>query len=310
MNPKSSARVRRTVLAAGLMGAGIPSGWAQADAALDMPVVPASVLKVKTASGPLGSSSQAAVRTHAPVSKSAPSVLEVRPGVNQMIPVAVRHLNRLVTPFAHPNVATTSTAHTEVRGRVVYVATDSAVPVTLFITENGDESEALSLTLMPQRIPPREIVLRWQGHRRTDTGQAHSRRAAQWEESQPYVATLKRVLRATALGQVPPGYSLQRTSDAPSGFDCRQAGLDFDFQGGQHLIGQHLQVHVGLTQNVSRRPVTVREASCAGETVAAVAAWPKQRLKPGQKTELYVVTKVEAVLSRTDPRPSLLDVQP
>lgn len=309
MNPKTKAQIRRFALAAGWMGAALPSTWAQSDAVLSMPVVPASVLKVKTASDPLISSDKTAVHSRIPVLSRTSSVLSVRPGVNQMIPVAVRHLNRLITPFAHPNVTTTSTAHTEVRGRVVYVATDSEVPVTLFITENGDESEALSLTLMPQRIPSREIALRWQGRRQTDTSASRNHRAARWEESQPYVATLKRVLRAIALGEVPPGYSLQRPSDAPSGFDCRQPGVRFDFQGGQRLVGRHLQVLVGVAHNTSRRPVTVREAACRGETVAAVAAWPHRRLRPNQQTELYVVTKIEEDASTVDPRPSLLGVQ-
>ncbi len=310
MKPHISAWVRRFALAAGFISAGMPSVWAHSDAALKMPVVPASVLKVKTTASPKDSSSKTASRARAPAPKTTPAVLAVQPGVNQMIPVAVRHLNRLITPFAHPNVATTSTAHTEVRGRVVYVATDSTVPVTLFITENGIEREALSLTLMPRRIPAREIVLRWQGHRRMDKSPAHRRRAAHWEESQPYIATLKKALRAVALGEVPPGYSLQRTPNAPLEFNCQQPGVRFDFQTGQRLIGQHLQVYVGLAQNVRRYPVTVRESSCSGEAIAAVAAWPKRKLLPGQKTELYVAAKVEAVPSRTDPRPSLLDVQP
>src|SRR5438874_1991814 len=113
MHLKIRERVRISVLAVGLIGAG--SAWAQPDAALAMPEVPASVLKVKTASGPRVAPDKTAVHGRSLTSKKAPSVLRIQPGVNQMIPVAVRHLNRLVTPFTHPNVVTTSTAHTEVR---------------------------------------------------------------------------------------------------------------------------------------------------------------------------------------------------
>ena len=77
------------------------------------------------------------------------------PGVNQLVPVALGHLNRIVTPFAQPRVNTTSQASTEVRDHVIYVAPSEPVPVTLFITEADSEQQALSLTLVPKRIPAR-----------------------------------------------------------------------------------------------------------------------------------------------------------
>ena len=44
-------------------------------------------------------------------------------------------------------------------GRVVYVATTSDEPVTLFLTPEQSEAVALSLTLVPCGLPPRELTL-------------------------------------------------------------------------------------------------------------------------------------------------------
>ena len=58
--------------------------------------------------------------------------LLMRPGVNQMIPIAMYHPNRIVTPFKHPQVISTTlsggTKENEcgevcVRGNVVYIST-------------------------------------------------------------------------------------------------------------------------------------------------------------------------------------------
>jgi len=69
--------------------------------------------------------------------------------------VAIDHLNRIVTPFAAPQVRTVSQATTQVDGNAIYVATATEEPVGLFITEAGDSATALSLTLAPRHIPPR-----------------------------------------------------------------------------------------------------------------------------------------------------------
>ena len=54
---------------------------------------------------------------------------------------------------------TVSRATTQVDGNAIYVATASEEPVSLFITEAGDTAMAISLTLAPRHIPPREVRL-------------------------------------------------------------------------------------------------------------------------------------------------------
>ena len=88
-----------------------------------------------------------------------PRTIRVSPGTTAIVEVAIDHLNRLVTPFVSPQVRTVSPATTQVDGSAVYVATASEDPVSLFITEAGDTATAISLTLAPRHIPPREVRL-------------------------------------------------------------------------------------------------------------------------------------------------------
>jgi hypothetical protein len=83
----------------------------------------------------------------------------VSPGTTAIVEVAIDHLNRIVTPFTSPQVRTVSRATTQVDGNAIYVATASEEPVSLFITEAGDTAMAISLTLAPRHIPPREVRL-------------------------------------------------------------------------------------------------------------------------------------------------------
>ena len=100
------------------------------------------------------------------------SSISVEFGKNIMIPVALGFTNRFVTPFADPVVVSTSlsmagqngTGEVLIRNNTVYVSTTKDYPVTMFITQRDSEQYAISLTLLPRRIPPREIVFTIDGY--------------------------------------------------------------------------------------------------------------------------------------------------
>lgn len=243
---------------------------------------------------------------------SAPSQrkLTITPGVNEVIPISLGHTNRFLVPFEDPQIRTTSTAGFDVEGRAVYVmSNEEGRPVTAFISESGNPEVAMSLTFVPSRMPPVEMNLQLDNAAYAASGYRPGKEAAAWETSQPYVTTLRDLLRDVARGETPQGYTL---SDTPllDGFNgCFQEGLAFDFYNGQTVDGHRLRVNVGVIENTSSQVLEFREPSCAGEDVKAVAAWPNPILEPGQKTEVYVVrgvTSQERVPYNT--RRSLLEV--
>lgn len=231
--------------------------------------------------------------------------LLMRPGVNQMIPIAMYHPNRIVTPFKHPSVISTTlsggTKENEcgevcVRGNVVYISTDKNYPVTAFITEKGNDAVALSLTMIPKRIPPREVELRVPDDIQekisvgaTVTGS--ETQAEAWEMSMPFVEMVREGFHLMAKGEVPPGYSLRNVRRSDVLPVCRQEGLSVRFKEGQVLVGSKLNVFVGVAENIGRTPVEFREQNCGNWNVAAVAAWPLKVLRPGQKSEVFVAVR-------------------
>lgn len=279
-NVRTVVKKTTMLIAATLVG---QSAWAK-----DIPTVPASVMRDGVppyTGGPAGSGA-------ARVNKD--SVIVVESGVNQIVPIAVGHLNRLVTPFQNPAVPTVSGAKIEVKGNVVYLSTDEEIPVSIFITEKGDESRAINLTLIPQRIPPRELFLQM-----PDLVTGHglglppvNTRAQGWETTQPYVETLRSLFRHLALGEIPQGYTMVRPSAAMKLPQCNMQGLSVDFRKGQVLQGHSFMVFVGVARNTSDKPTEIVEAGCADWHTAAVAGWPHTLLAPGQASEIYVAQRI------------------
>lgn len=279
----------------------------------EMPVVPSSVLTGAPSPiepGGNAPNSRVSNRDASPSSTGAlnrNSHITVKAGENTLVPVAIDHLNRVVTPFSHPQVTTTSAATTQIRENVVYVGTEEEAPVTLFITQKDSENQAISLTLVPRRIAPRELFVNLDTTTRASLGIGTNRRAERWETGQPYVETLRDLLRHVALGDTPSGYTLNDPTPAmlPS---CQQAGLSFDFANGQMLHGNNFTVAIGVAENTTgSQPLEFKEAACGNWNVGAVAAWPDNVIAPDDATEVYVVLRHdEPAIAPERERPSLL----
>lgn len=278
-----------------------------AHADVEIPVAPANVM-TKGVPRPIDAKPKQSSTEFAGLAKvNENSILVMEPGVNQIVPIAITHLNRLVTPFATPAVQTSAgeSAQINIKDNVVYAATGNEAPVTLFITEKGDQGRALSLTLVPQQIPPRELFLRLPEALGYMAGAANAK-AESWEKSQPYVETVRAVFRKIALGEVPQGYTMTRMPGNMPRPSCQQPGLSFDFANGQLVMGHSLSVLVGVATNTSSQPIEFKEAVCGAWDVAAVAAWPLNVLEPGKRTEIYVARKIGKKQGPTSKRPSLV----
>lgn len=248
-------------------------------------------------------------------------VLTVKPGVNEMVTVAQGYPNRIVTPFSTPDVVSTSLqgmgengecGEICIRDNVVYVGTNKAKPVTMYITEEGTQANAISLTMLPKRIPPKEITLKLHESVYELYGQEGyqfgNRKAETWEKSQPYVETIRTAFRQLALGEVPAGYTLGRVPRAHEVPNCSMPGIEVDFVNGQMLTGHNLSIFIGVATNVSGQAIEFKPSTCGNWDVAAATAYPKSVLEPREQTEVYVAqkTKKRRNINTGTVRPSLL----
>lgn len=229
------------------------------------------------------------------------TVITVKRGVNELIPVSLGFVNRIVTPFARPEVVSSSlTGSAEsceefcIRGNVVYVSPRETLPLGMFITEKGRPERSLSLTLLPRRIPPREIFFRFpDGEDRSGLVSAPEENRERRENAGDYVTEIKSLLTEAALNRIPQGYELRDTAADMRLPSCAQRGLTFSFTSpGQRLTGRRFALYIGVVRNTTRRDIEFDESSCSGNDVAAVAAWPEILLPPGGKSEIFVVRRL------------------
>lgn len=228
--------------------------------------------------------------------------LEVKPGVTELVPIARNYLNRIVTPFADPKVVTVNPIKFRKEGASIFITATGDKPVGIYVLSNeADDERSISLALVPKSIPPRTIKLSWSGA--ASGAPVMSKKARQWEESSPYVEKLIDLLTLTAKGSIPPGYAL---SDPKFALSCADTG--FAYASGQRLVGTNLSIYVLRATNISSTTRTIDESLCYQWGVAAVSAWPRVALEPGQATEIYVVLRNDVLEEERfeQRRPSLL----
>jgi conjugal transfer pilus assembly protein TraK len=235
-------------------------------------------------------------------SESANRELTVQPGTTDIVRIARGYLNHIVTPFADPKLISANTIEVKKEGASLYVATAAQEPVGVYILSNDPaDPRSISLTLVPSRIPPTTLTLKWP----TASSQAASpEMARRWEESSPYEESLLKLVEDIAVGAVPDGYSLSAPQDR---LPCALPGLEYVT--GQRLAGSHFTAFVLKVTNVGRIPIELeRHAGCNVPGVALVAPWPSAYLQPRASTELYVVVANEFLEPRAHEqiRPSLL----
>ena len=235
---------------------------------------------------------------------SAPVKLQVSPGQQQSVTLSRLHLNRIVTPFAAPQIRTIDQADIRIEGSVIYLSSQQEDPFVVYITPHDSEAHALSLLVTPLDVPPKEIQLslskQWQQKIN------HNKEVAKrFEEASDYQTAITEALSMLVKGQVPEGYEL---SDFPkTDFQpCQQDGLAFDFSRGQQAQGHHFNVLVGIAKNNTEKPITFHERNCQGSHTVAVSMWPKNTLFSGQRRELFILLNAPVQESAPVMRPSLL----
>lgn len=253
--------------------------------------------------------------------------VQMTPGENELIPIARNLSNRIVTPFRNPEIvsATLTGGNAKdgncgeicIKGNVVYVTTAKSQPASMFITDQGSEEQALSLTLIPREVPPREVFLELSPGFRSGGSKAgataandairdENYEAESFERSMPYVETIRTMMRQVAQGKIPSGYSLGSVRGARNIPVCKQKNIRFDFMNGQRLTGHNLDIYVGTAKNIGKETLMVNEMACGNWGATAVATWPLHVLNPGQATEVYVIMKEARKIMEAPERPFLI----
>jgi len=235
------------------------------------------------------------------------AVVTVQPGVTNIFPVSLGHVNRIATPFHKAGVRTEASSGVDVSQNVIYVTPTSDTPISLFVTEDGDETTVLSITLVPRLIPPVVLTLQLPPDPgSTAPAPSDNLVAANFERSEPYVDVLRDLLRGLAVNTIPPGYDLEQNSDMADAPRCAASPMPVDFSHGQKIVGSGIEVDIGVVKNTASTPLEFNESWCNAAGVMAVALNPTPVIEPGASEEIYVAERIAQPADGVIARPSLI----
>lgn len=197
--------------------------------------------------------------------------------------ISNRHINRIVTPFENPSIKLDAVdgVKNQAVGNVLYLSTTNNDPIAGFITEQGDESTAISVVLKPMPVAPKDITL----NGAKNGGYALAKR---FEQASPRTEMIKQVMAGVATGDMPMGYKVEYANldYLPN---CRQSGAIFDFANGQFVSGGDYVVAIGVAKNTSGKLINLQENNCYEEGVVAVSFYPSPKLNANAKSEVLVM---------------------
>lgn len=230
--------------------------------------------------------------------------IKPKPGRTESVIIAKGKLNRIVTPYAEPKVLTVDNVETKIDGSAIYIATDSESPVSMFISDS-ESGSAASLQLSPQELVM-PVEIRIEGDPKANAGEAGSSKNDRlFRQDSPYITEVKSIMQNLGKQQIPQGFTLEGLTDELRAMTfCHDPGLTY--WPGQLLSGHDSRIVVLIAQNNGLVATTFEESFCAGENTMAVAAWPKVRLEPGEKTEIYLLLRLPEGKSGEEIRPALL----
>lgn len=271
-----------------------------------LPSVPKSVSQAATEAGATAREELAESAPEPGLANDSNIALTVVPGTTELVRIARNYLNRIITPFDDPKLLTVNAVDVRKEGASLYLSTSSEKPVGIYILPNDPaDTRSISLTLIPARIPPKTIQLKWAESAQGIAAPASSARAKRWEESSSYEEKLMELVEIAARGEVPEGYALSVPQEP---FPCALPGVKF--YTGQRLTGSLFSLFVLRATNTGHATVEIlSHAGCNVPGVALVAPWPKAYLEPQAATEVYVAVVNDAFQPqpRGQLRPSLVE---
>lgn len=234
--------------------------------------------------------------------------MEIQEKVPNMVQLSLNQTNRLVTPFANPELyPQINDLEFNIEGSVLYVSPKGEGPYTVYIRDEGREDVVVPLVLISGNIPPRNLTLHLKGRGRVRP--VSKKETVSLVSDMEYMQLIKEAFKSLAKKQVPTGFTLNsgiERSQRP--FHLATQDIRVNFANGQFLSGAEVDIIIGTVENDGAQTVQLDETWFnENNRTAAVAFWPYVSLHPKQATEVYVAVRRRADVTEYTDRPSLVE---
>jgi conjugal transfer pilus assembly protein TraK len=222
------------------------------------------------------------------------SVVNFSEGQSSFVELSLKNLNLIKFPSSGIRVYTSS--------KLLDIKIDEGNVFVKFLEEGMvapqevffviPSSGVFSMILVPKEIPAQTVIVKLP---KEDISEA-----LEWEKSHSYISGLKELIKNMYEERIPRGFALKEANEDKTRWKEVKMVLK------KVYLGATLQGEVYELTNVSKDPLRFTENEFYEKGILAVSI-DRHELKPGEKTELYLVKKsrtqreFEKVIRKTNP---------
>lgn len=216
-----------------------------------------------------------------------PFVLHTRNGVNEIVKMSGRLLNRIATPFKKPVLIDTTGSPSKIVGSDIYYTPMGDQPIGLYIADSANTSQTISLTIMPdQEIPGQNLIVKLEDLRTVHNIALAAATAEEAEVVQPkssdYTSFIRSLMAKAVRGSIP-GFS-----PVPmEGGVARMGTLDIEPE--LAFAGSVVDIYRYRVKNIGEQPLDLVETAFFRQGVKAVSFFPRMSLQPGQQSYVFLL---------------------
>jgi len=214
-----------------------------------------------------------------------PFVIHTRNGVNEIVRMSSKLLNRIATPFAKPVVIDTSSSMAKVVGSDVYFMPAGDQPIGLYIVDSSNTSQSISLTAIPSgAIPGQSVIVKMEDLRTTANVTAASEEESEIStpRASDYAGFIRSLMSQAVRGKVS-GFNPVPLEGGVARMGPLVVTPEIAFSGASVDLYRYQIV------NKSTETVDLIETAFYRKGVKAVSFFPNIALKPDQSGYVFLL---------------------
>lgn len=215
-----------------------------------------------------------------------PFVLHTRNGVNEIVRLSGRLLNRIATPFKSPMVIDTSSSDYKVVGSDIYYSPAGDKPIGLYIADEANTQQTISLTVIPAHdIPGQNLIIKLEDLRTVQNLAATPSEAeAEVQSPRPadYTSFVRSLMTQAVRGRIT-GFS-----PVPlEGGVARMGTLDVEPE--VSFAGSVVDIYRYKLRNSGNERIDLVETAFFRKGVKAVSFFPRLSLAAGEESYVFLL---------------------
>lgn len=214
-----------------------------------------------------------------------PFVIHTRNGVNEIVRMSGKLLNRIATPFGKPVVIDTSNSMAKVVGSDVYFIPNGDQPIGLFIVDSANTSQSISMTVIPSgAIPGQSVIVKLEDLRASTNvaGGTEEESEISVPRASDYAGFIRSLMSQAVRGKVT-GFNPVPLESGVAKIGPLQVTPEIAFTGATVDIYRYQIV------NKSGEKVDLTETAFYRKGIKAVSFFPTISLKPEQSGYVFVL---------------------